>query len=61
MISVSSSTYEVLNRKMISKGEKPMIKEKNGKIIIIIESSMCHSGLLMNNNDMNKCTFFKEE
>lgn len=46
----------------LSLGQNPRIfKKESGKQFgVLLSNAMCHSALLINNNDMNKCNFFNE-
>lgn len=56
---VSVLNSQVIHDKLITYGSSPVfMRKENSQLAILIENSMCHAGILINNNDMNKCNFF---
>ena len=56
---ISVKNTDIIHDKLLTYGSEPKIlKMSSGNLAILIQDSMCHSGLLMNNNHMNKCNFY---
>lgn len=47
---------------LLTSGTNPRIGlQENGNIVVVLENSYCHSGLLLNNNAENKCVLHESD
>lgn len=45
--------------KVLQYGMNPIMAQSGGKVAIVFDHGLCQSAVYFNNNDLNKCNFFK--